>query len=309
MQFRNAGDEIGDIIVGRGGDNLFGRADLDERAVFHNRDAVADADGLVQIVGDENRGLAHFLRQREELILQLAANERIERRKRLVHQQNVRIGGERPRQPDSLLHAARKFVRIGMLPTRQIDRRQRAVGGFGSLFFFDAADLERQGDIFARVAVRQQRHILKNHSDFARAQGAQIARRQIADVFAFDQNLARGRLDQAVDVADESRFARPGQSHHAKNLAFGDLERSVGDSDHAIELFLDFALFASRARRRQRLGRFGAENFPQAATTNDGRRSRIRISHLAAIIPRAAAINRQTKTAQKRPASKPPSTH
>ena len=70
------------------------------------RDFVAELERLIKVVAHEQDGLAHPLLQREQLILQLAADQRIERGEGLVHEQDVRIGGERACQADALLHAA-----------------------------------------------------------------------------------------------------------------------------------------------------------------------------------------------------------
>ena len=53
----------------------------------------------------------------EQLVLQLVADQRVERRERLVHQQDVRVRRERAREPDALLHAAGQFADIAGPPT------------------------------------------------------------------------------------------------------------------------------------------------------------------------------------------------
>ena len=57
--------------------------------------------------------------QLQQLVLQLGADQRIERRERLVHQQDRRLGGEGARQADALLHAARKLMRVFLRPLRR----------------------------------------------------------------------------------------------------------------------------------------------------------------------------------------------
>ena len=47
-----------------------------------------------------------------DVAVKLLARQRVERRERLVHQQHARIGRERARQRDALLHAARQLVDI-----------------------------------------------------------------------------------------------------------------------------------------------------------------------------------------------------
>ena len=61
--------------------------------------------------------LLHPLLQRQQLVLQLAPDQRIERRERLVHQQDVRIGGKGTRESDALLHAAGELAAYSARPT------------------------------------------------------------------------------------------------------------------------------------------------------------------------------------------------
>ena len=62
--------------------------------------------GLVDIVRDENDGLGEVLLQPQEFLLQFVPHHGIHGAERLVHQQDGRIGGERPGHADALLLAA-----------------------------------------------------------------------------------------------------------------------------------------------------------------------------------------------------------
>src|SRR4051812_47023809 len=63
------------------------------RSRRHEHDAVAEADGLAHVVGDEHDGLAALLPDALEVVVKLAAGERVERRERLIHQEHLRIRG------------------------------------------------------------------------------------------------------------------------------------------------------------------------------------------------------------------------
>ena len=110
-------------------DDFLRRTDLHHTAVAHDRDAVADADGLVEIVRDEDGGFLEDLGEAQELVLKLAADERVERaekaRPSAVH---VRVGGKGPRQPDALLHPARKLMRELVAPGAKLDDVEDARG-------------------------------------------------------------------------------------------------------------------------------------------------------------------------------------
>jgi len=102
-------------------------------------------------VADEQDGLLDPCLQGEQFVLQLAADQRIQRGKRLVHQQNICIRGERSRQADALLHAAGQFADVALGPLRQADELQFFVddrlsprGGFTAQFQAEAAYWENR---------------------------------------------------------------------------------------------------------------------------------------------------------------------
>ena len=201
MQLGNAAHKIRDIIVRRMRNDFRRSPRLRDAPVFHHRDAVAHAQCFVQIVRDENCRLAHARRQLQKLVLQLAAYERVQSGKGFVHQQNVRVRRKRARQTDALLHAARQLRRATVAETFQRHLRDDSVRRLSSRARFFAAQLQSEGDVLAHGAVRQQRHILKNHSDFRAAQFAQFLRAHFRHRAPADKHFAVGRFNEAVDVA------------------------------------------------------------------------------------------------------------
>ncbi len=90
--------------------------------MLHDADAVADAHGFVQIVTNENDRPAVLSLKTLQLILHFGADQRIERRKGLVHQENGGLARQCARQADALFHASGKLIRhtvgIGFEPYR-----------------------------------------------------------------------------------------------------------------------------------------------------------------------------------------------
>src|SRR3984893_262935 len=78
------------------------------RPLGHHHDPIGEIHRLLDLMGDEQTRLAGLLPDLQQLDLHQIAGLRIERGKRLVHQQHLRIGRKRPREPDALLHAARE---------------------------------------------------------------------------------------------------------------------------------------------------------------------------------------------------------
>lgn len=114
-------DEVPDVVVGGRADDLLGRAELHDAAVAHQRDPVAQAQGLGEVVRDEDHGAALFVVEPGDLLLHLAPDERVECAERLVEQQHFGVGGECAGQADALLLAARELVGEPVLQSVEAD--------------------------------------------------------------------------------------------------------------------------------------------------------------------------------------------
>ena len=73
---------------------------------------------------DEHDGLARFLPDAQQLEVHLLAGERIERAEGLVHQYELRIVHQRPRDRRPLLHAAGELVRVLRFVAGEADELQ-----------------------------------------------------------------------------------------------------------------------------------------------------------------------------------------
>ena len=95
-------------------DDLRDAALLDDASGVHDRDAIGDLDGGADVVGDEDHrhaGLAlQFAQEQQNLDL----HRRVERRGRLVGEQQARLAGQRQGDHRALAHAARELVGIGV---------------------------------------------------------------------------------------------------------------------------------------------------------------------------------------------------
>ncbi len=104
------------------------------------------------------------------------AQERVERRQRLVEQQHARLGDERARQRDALLLAAGKLRRHALGVRRHRDEFEELHRPLAPRLLLDAAHLQRERDIVDAGEVRKQRVALKHH------RRAALGRRQVGDV-------------------------------------------------------------------------------------------------------------------------------
>ena len=114
------GDQHLRVVVLRRAQHLVGRPDLDELAVLQHRDAVGDLGDDAEVVRDEQHAgavLAHQVaHEREDLRLR----RHVERRGRLVRDQELGVEHQRHRDHDALPLAARELVRIRRRHARRI---------------------------------------------------------------------------------------------------------------------------------------------------------------------------------------------
>ena len=90
----------------------------------------------------------------------------VERGERLVHQQDLGLGGERAGDGDALAHAAGEFAGIAVLEPGEPDQRDEMPARSSSARgLADAGDLQREGDVVDHGAPREGRFLLEHHAD------------------------------------------------------------------------------------------------------------------------------------------------
>ena len=96
----------------RRGVEVLGRGDLDDPAQIHHGHAVADVLDHRQVVGDEQVGEAELLLQVLEQVDDLGLDRHVERRHRLVADDQLGLHRQRAGDADALALAAGELVRI-----------------------------------------------------------------------------------------------------------------------------------------------------------------------------------------------------
>ena len=164
-------------------------ASLDDLSVLHHDHVVGDAPDNVEVVGDEQHRHAELGLEILEQLKDLRLHGDVERRRRLVGDQEIGPIGERHRDHHPLALPAGELVRIGAEPLGGVDDAD--LGQKLDDFAFDrrrAAVME--GDDLANLPLdRMQRierghRLLKHHRDGGAAHGAQFGRRHLEDVVA-----------------------------------------------------------------------------------------------------------------------------
>src|SRR6185369_3003603 len=79
---------------------------------FHDADPGGEAEGFVEVVGDEDHGLLHGLLERLKLAVEVEAGQGVQGSEGLVEENDRRIGGEGAREGDSLALASGELAGI-----------------------------------------------------------------------------------------------------------------------------------------------------------------------------------------------------
>jgi len=122
--------------------------------------------------------------------------------------------------------------------------------------------------ILQNGAVRQQGEMLEHHRHLLPPQPPHVAFVIGQHVLAIEQDLARGRLDQPVEVADERRFARARQPHDDRDLAVLHVDIDVLQAQHVAVVFPEVRLAHAVAHMLQRALRVRPEDLVKIADRN-----------------------------------------
>jgi len=80
---------------------------LFDDTVFHDRDAIGQAQRFIEVMSHKQDGFAQHTLQAQELVLHLLADQRVERRERFIKKPDIRLDRERTGNTDALLLTTR----------------------------------------------------------------------------------------------------------------------------------------------------------------------------------------------------------
>ena len=210
-------------------------AHLDELAAFHHADTMREAAHQVEVVRDEEQRHAHLGLQLIEQRQDLRLDGDVQRRGRLVADQEFGLARQRHGDHGALALPARELMRIDVnAPCGLGDAGARQqLDGTGACRIRPQSfvQLKHLADLIAhRVQRVERRHrLLKNHGDAAAAQAAHLALALAQEVFAGKADGAAGdcAVDQAQHRQSSDRFARTRLTDQGEFLARRDVEGHV----------------------------------------------------------------------------------
>ena len=184
----------------------------------HDQHAVGEEDRLVNVMGDEqDRGL-ELGPEPQQVLLHHRARLRIERTEGLVHQQDGRLVGERPRDADPLLHATRKLGRIAMGETGKADHIEQFVGDGARPGPPFPLGIGSECDVVPDRLPREQRVLLEYHATIGT--GAD-------NLISVNPDPSGGRANIAGDRVEQCGFAAARGTEQAHERARADIDGRV----------------------------------------------------------------------------------
>ena len=117
---RDAAQQADRVRVTRVLEHVLDRALLDEPPGVEHADAIAHLRDHAEVVADEEHRRVELRLELRDEIEHLRLDRRVETGRRLVEDQQRGVLGERHRDHDALLHAARELVRIAAHHARRV---------------------------------------------------------------------------------------------------------------------------------------------------------------------------------------------
>jgi hypothetical protein len=227
-----------------------------------------------------------------------ACTEDVERRHRLVGDEQLGLHHQGAGDREALPLPARELVRIAVdgacVEAHQIEHLAHALLDHARGLAEVRRPLrERAPHREARVEGAER--VLEDHLDLL-AVPAPLARRHPREVLAAEQDAARGRRGEAREAAAERGLARARFADDAERLAARELERDAGDRlDDAAARLQDrrrleahLKILDDEQRLRRDLGRVGAE---RAVRHRGEQHLRVRMLRMAEHLLGAAALD------------------
>ena len=181
----------------------------------HHGDTVGEVRRLLDVVGDKENRLVRLLADVHQVFLENLAGLVVERPEWLVHQQNLGVVGQRPRDGDALFHPAGEFLRILLLVTVQADASDELLGRrFDLLGAVVRRVFQSEGDVLEDTHPVVQRVLLKDD--------APVGAWPI-DWLAVDFDDTLGWVDETADDVQQRTLATAARADDGDELAGTDV--------------------------------------------------------------------------------------
>ena len=180
--------------------------------------------------------------QTADLDAGLAAQGRIQVRKRFVEEQHLRFAGNGAADGHALALAARELARVAVEQVFQLQDASGVAHAFVDLGLAEPCNLQAEGDVVVDAHMRVKRIGLEDHGNAA------FRRRHTAHGASADADIAGGDLFQPGNHLEQRGLAAAGRADKDDELAILDIEIDAVD---------DFMAVIGLAQGVQRYGAHG----------------------------------------------------
>jgi len=188
------------------------------RIACEHSHAIGEIHRFLDAMGHVNEGLLSFVPQLYDEAVEFFAHFLVKGCKRLVHQHEVQIKGERPRDRDTLTDAPGEAMRIELGEIRQAHLFERPLRKAASLRDRQPAHFETEFDVATGGPPRKQGVLLKHHP------AAQSGPPGLAFL---NLNAALGGGYKAPQSVEQAALPAARWADQTKGLAAFDVERDV----------------------------------------------------------------------------------
>ncbi len=207
----------------------FRRRDLLDPAADHHGHPVAQGQGLVLVMGHEDGRGPGRAQDLADIAAELGPQRRVQRRERLIKEDDVGPGRQRPRDGDALLHATRQVMRHPMTGVGQVDEFEQLADPHLAI----RVAAEPVADVVADGKMREQRHVLEDHPDAPALRGN--GRPGPGHAPSADLDGPGIGSVQAGDQPQDGGLPTAGRAQHREHLAREHVQIDVVDGDHVPE--------------------------------------------------------------------------
>ena len=199
----------------------------DELAGVEHANAPRQRERLGHVVGHEDHRRLQLPLNPEEFALQLHTRHRIQRAKRLVHQEDRRIDGERAGHAHALALAARELrgPARGEGGRGKVDQFEQRVRARASAVGGPSLQARHQADVFLDGHVRKQADVLEHVADAAPQPDAV----PLAGVAILHPNGSGGRQDQAIHQLQDGALSGAAASDEDHDFPRFDRQREPAE--------------------------------------------------------------------------------
>src|SRR6202022_174250 len=165
-------------------------------------------DGFLSDVRDEKNRFLFALPDAHEIGAHLHAGKEIERAKRFVHVDDVRICGKGARNFHALTHAAGKLARVGIF--KAVQAHHVDVTGNRAFSLGRPKPAQTEPDILDHVQPRENAVLLENKN---------APRVRTRHGLSIHQHFTRGRIKESSDDVEERRFPAAARTDQTNEFA------------------------------------------------------------------------------------------